>query len=248
MCHLRPAGKPAPPNPRNSSSPVGDCKPDITINDVSVTEGDTGTKTVDFTVTLSAASAQTVTVNYTTAEGTATAGLDYQTATSAVSFAPGELSKPITITIIGDTLDEANETFLVVLSNPTNATIADGTGLGTIVDDEPRISIKNVSKKEGNSGTTVFTFTVTLSAAYDAPVTLNFATSDGSAKTSDNDYVANSGTITFVPGQTTKTITIVVKGDKKKEANENFFVDLSDLSSFAVFLDNRGTGTILNDD
>jgi hypothetical protein len=60
--------------------------------------------------------------------------------------------------------------------------------------------------------------------------------------------VASSGTLTFAPGQTTKTITIVVKGDKKKEANENFFVDLSELSSYAVFLDPQGMGTILNDD
>lgn len=71
---------------------------------------------------------------------------------------------------------------------------------------------------------------------------------NGTAKTSDNDYVASSGTITFAPGETTRTITVVVKGDKKKEANENFVVDLSDLSSYAVFLDSRGTGTILNDD
>ena len=62
---------------------------------------------------------------------------------------------------------------------------------------------------------------------------------------SDNDYVAKSGTLTFAPGEMTKTITIVVNGDSKKEANENFFVDLS---SYTVFLDSRGTGTILNDD
>jgi large repetitive protein len=117
-----------------------------------------------------------------------------------------------------------------------------GAGLGTILDDEPRISINDVSKKEGNSGTTLVAFMV------DVPVTINFATADGTAKTSDNDYVANSGTITFAPGETTKTISVVVKGDKKKEANENFFVDLSDLSNYAVFLDSRGTRTILSDD
>src|SRR5260370_36840165 len=110
----------ATPNPRNSSSPVGDCKPDITINDVTVTEGDIGTKTVDFTVMLSAISAQTVMVNYATADGTASAGLDYQAATGTVSFAPGALSRPIKLTILGDTLAEPHETFFLNLSNATN--------------------------------------------------------------------------------------------------------------------------------
>ena len=76
----------------------------------------------------------------------------------------------------GDRLAEPNETFFVNLSSPTNATIADGQGVGTIVDDEPRISISDVTKAEGKKGqTTLFTFTVTLSAAYDQPVTMSFA-------------------------------------------------------------------------
>ena len=167
----------ATPNPRNSSSPVGDCKPDITINDVTVTEGDTGTRPVDFTVSLSAASAQTVTVNYATADGTATAGLDYQTASGTVSFAPGETSKPITITIIGDTLDEANETFFVNLSNPVNGVIVDNQGQGTINDNDPTpsLSINDVTVAEGDSSTTPATFTVTLSAASSFTVTVNYA-------------------------------------------------------------------------
>jgi Calx-beta domain len=89
---------------------------------------------------------------------------------------------------------------------------------------------------------------MTLWAAYDQAVTISFRTVNGTAKTSHNDYVAKTGTLTFAPGETTKTITIEVKGDSKKEANENFFVDLSDLSGYAVFLDSRGQGTILNDD
>jgi Calx-beta domain len=106
-----------------------------------------------------------------------------------------------------------------------------------------------VTKSEGKKNqTTLFTFTVTLSAAYDQPVTMSFRTVDGTATTSDNDYVAKTGALTFAPGETTKTITIEVKGDSKKEADETFYLDLFGLSSNALFTKRRGAGTILNDD
>jgi hypothetical protein len=223
--------------------------PSLQINDLSVAEGNTGTASATFTVTLSAVSTETITVAYATANGTATAGNDYQAASGTLTFAPGQTSKTITVRVDGDRLPEPNETFFVNLSSPTNATIADGQGVGTIVDDEPRVSISDVSKKEGNKNqTTLFTFTVTLSAAYDQAVTLSFRTADGTAKTSDNDYVGKTGTLTFAPGETSKTITIEVKGDTKQEANETFYLDLFGLSSNALFTRNRGLGTILNDD
>src|SRR5262249_57055371 len=119
----------------------------------------------------------------------------------------------------------------------------------TIIDDEPRISISDMTKSEGKKGqTTLFTFTVTLSAAYDQPVTMSFKTTDGTAKTSDNDYVARTGTMTFAPGETSKTITIVVNGDNKKESNETFYLDLFGNSSNSLITKSRGIGTILNDD
>ena len=89
---------------------------------------------------------------------------------------------------------------------------------------------------------------MTLSAAYDQAVTLSFRTADGTATAGDGDYVGKTGTLTFAPGETTKTITIVVNGDNKKEANETFYLDLFGLSSNALFTKNRGLGTILNDD
>src|SRR5262249_408325 len=155
----------------------------------------------------------------------------------------------ISVLVNGDRLAEPNETFNVNLSGATNASIARGQGVGTIVDNEPRISISDVSKAEGKRGKrTLFAFTGTITAAYNDPRTMAFDTRDGTAKTSDNDYVARTGTLTFAPGETTKTITIEVKGDSKKEANETFYVDLSGNSSNSLFSKNRGVGTILNDD
>ena len=127
--------------------------------------------------------------------------------------------------------------------------IVDSQGVGTILDDEPRISISDVRKSEGKTGqTTLFTFTVTLSAVYDQAVSMSYRTVDGTAKTSDLDYVAQTGTLNFAPGQTTKTITILVNGDSTKEANETFYLDLFGNSSNSLFTKNRGIGTILNDD
>jgi hypothetical protein len=190
-----------------------------------------------------------VTVQYATANGTATAGSDYQPASGTLVIPAGQTTGTITVLVNGDRLAEPNETFVLNLSNPINAIIADGQALGTILDDEPRISITDFTKAEGKrSSTTLFTFTVTLSAAYDQPVTMSFRTADGTATTSDSDYVAGSGTLTFAPGETTKTITVEVNGDSKREANETFYLDLFGNSSTSLFTKTRGLGTILNDD
>jgi hypothetical protein len=223
--------------------------PALVISDVWLLEGNSGTTAFVFTVSLSAPSNQTVSVYYATADGSATAGSDYQSASGTLTIPAGQTTGTITVLVNGDRLGEPNETFFVNLSSATNAIIADGQGVGTILDDEPRISISDVTKKEGRKGqTTSFTFTVTLSSAYDQAVTMSFRTVNGTAKTSDNDYVAKTGTLTFAPGETTKTITIEVKGDSKKEADEDFYLDLSGLSGNALFTKSRGVGTILNDD
>jgi hypothetical protein len=223
--------------------------PRLQIGDRTVTEGNTGTASITFTVTLSAASSRPVTVAYATGGGSAGAGSDYRAVSGTLTFAPGETTKTITVPVIGDRLPEPNETFAVNLSAATNAAIADGQGVGTIVDDEPRVSIGDVTRKEGNGKkTTSFTFTVTLSAAYDQPVTMSFRTVNGTAATSDGDYTAKTGTLTFAPGETTKTITIEVKSDNKREADEYFYLDLFGNGNNSLFAKSRGTGTILNDD
>jgi hypothetical protein len=224
-------------------------QPKLAVSDMSTLEGNTGTRAVTFTVTLSAPTTQAVSVNYATTGGTATAGSDYRATSGTLTIPAGQNRGTIAVLVIGDRLAEANETFAVNLSAPTNATIADGQGAGTIMDDEPRISIGTVSKLEGKKNqTTQFTFTVTLSAAYDQAVTMSYRTVNGTATTSDGDYVAKTGTLTFAPGETSKTITIVVNGDGRKETDETFYLDLFGNSSNSFFTKSRGIGTILNDD
>jgi len=188
-------------------------------------------------------------VNYTTADGTATtADNDYTAASGTLTFAPGQTSQTVAVNVNGDTKFEPNETFTVMLSAPTNATIVAGTGTGTIQNDDaaPTISIGNVTAAEGTSGTTPFAFAVTLSNASDQPVTVNYTTADGTATTADNDYSAASGTLTFAPGQTSQPIVVSVNGDTKFEPNETFTVMLS-VPTNATIVAGTGTGTIQND-
>jgi chitinase len=223
--------------------------PEISIGSVYQNEGNTGTTALTIWVVLSFESSQTVSVNFTTSDGTAIAGNDYQSTSGTLTFAPWETLQPVTVLVNGDRTVEPHETFFVNLSSATNATIADGEGVATIVDDEPRVSISDVTRTEGKKGKpNLFTFTVSLLAAYDQPVTMSFRTVNGTATTSDGDYVAKSGTLTFAAGETSKTITIEVKGDTKREANETFYLDLFGLSGNALFTKNRGIGTIVNDD
>jgi hypothetical protein len=221
--------------------------PLLAITDVAVTEGNIGTRTITFSVSLSTAFNQPVTVNYRSADGSASANSDYQSKSGTLTILAGQTTGTITVLVNGDRLGEADETFVINLSSATNAIIADGQAVGTIVDDEPHISISDVAKLEGKRGqTTLFTFTVTLSAAYDQAITTSYRTVNDTANGSD--YVARTGTLTFAPGETTKTITIEVKGDSKREANETFYLDLFGNSGNALFTKNRGLGTILNDD
>jgi hypothetical protein len=220
--------------------------PLMNISDVTVTEGHSGVALATFTVTLSAA-AGPITVSYVTANDSAAANGDYQATTGTLSFAAGETSKSITVQVKGDRLAETDETFSVLLSNAVGATIVDGQGVGTILDDEPRINISDVVKREGNSGAKKFVFTVSLSVASAEWVTVNYATANGTARTNDNDYLANFGKLTFAPGETSKTITVLVMGDKKREADESFYVNLSNAKG-ALLDDNQAEGAILNND
>src|SRR4029078_6802323 len=219
----------------------------ISINNVTVSEGNTGATNAVFTATLSPASNHTVTVNFSTADSTATAGSDYVTSSGILVFNPGETTKTITVLVNGDTVNEADETFFVNLSSPSNATIAAGQGVGTIINDDalPSISINDVSAAEGNTGTTNAVFTVTRSSPNGQTVTVHFPTADGTA-TAGTDYLASNGTLTFNPGETTKTVAVVVIGDTVVEGNESFFVNLTSATN-ATIADGQGIATIVDD-
>jgi len=225
--------------------------PSASISNVSLSEGNSGTTTARFTVSLSAAASGPVTLGYETANGTATAGSDYTAKSGTLTFAAGETSKTIDVLVTGDTQVEANETILVRLTSATGATIATSQGSGTIQNDDqppplPTLSIGNATITEGNSGTVNMTFTVTLSQAQGSPVTVRYATADGTA-TAGNDYNAASGTLTFAAGETSKTVTVAVRGDTLVESAETFRVLLSNATG-ATIATGTGTGTITDND
>ncbi len=226
---------------------VNDDFPTVLISDVAVNEPSSGSTSADFMVSLSATSPQTVTVNYATANGTATAGSDYVAQAGNLSFTPGQTSKTIAVAVAGDTTVEPTETFMVNLSAPSKATLAVAQGHATIMDGSatalPKLAISDVTVFEKNSGTSIAQFTVTLSAASPSIVTVNFATANGTAA-AGSDYVAQSGNLSFAAGQTTRTISITVRSDTTFEPDETFFVNLSSPAG-ATVADALGLGTIV---
>ena len=226
-----------------------DTSPTITINDAAVAEGTQAQATASFNVSLSAPSEKPISVQYATAPDTASANVDYANGSSTLEFAPGQISKTISILIIQDNRFEPDETFFVNLSNATNATISDDQGQGTITNDDPlpSITIGNSSRTEGASGTSGnSTFNISLSNPSYQTITVSFATTDGSA-TAGSDYVATPGTVTFNPGDTAKSISVVVSGDNIDEVNETYFVNLTNPTN-ATIATAQGGGTIFDDD
>jgi hypothetical protein len=219
--------------------------PSLTVNDVTVTEGDSGAKNAVFTVTLSASSADPITVDYATVDGSAEAPDDYLPGSGTLTFAPGELSKQVIVAVAGDTLDEPHETYSVELANAVGATIADGRGAGTILDNDPQVSISvdDVTRAEANGPAT---FAVSLAKASGKVVTVAYATADGSA-VAGNDYSARSGTLVFLAGDTSKSVSVPLVDDDIAEGEETFAVTLSSAVN-ASLADAEGVGTIVDDD
>ena len=220
----------------------------LRIGDAAQPEGNSGVGDLTFTVSLDQPSALPVTVSVGSEDGTAIAGSDYVALSSdTLTFAPGETSHTIAVHINGDTANEPDEIFTVLLSNPANAVLADATAIGTIQNDDTLLQINDASIREGHAGTQTMVFTVSLTAPHTEPVTVNFMTEDRTA-TAGSDYLAPTpGTLTFLPGETAHTITVAVSGDLIAEGNETFAVILSGASN-AGLGDAVGLGTILNDD
>jgi hypothetical protein len=224
-------------------------EPSLSLASRSVPEGDSGVSNAAFTVSLSRASEEPISVHYATADGTAMAGSDYVAASGVLDFAPGVTEQALNVQILGDVVDEDDETFRLVLSAPQNATLADPAGtLETIVDDDaaPEISIDSQRALEGDSGTTPVSFHLTLSRPSVHTVTVSYVTSDGSAR-GHLDYVPAHGALIFEPGVTTRTLSVGVIGDKLKEPNEDFWIRLSSPRS-AVLGNDRGRCVIVDDD
>jgi hypothetical protein len=222
--------------------------PSVSINDVSIAEGNSGTKVMTFLATLSQASGQTVTADYATSDNTATNGTDYLAAIGSISFPPGVTSVPVTVTIIGDQVFEPDETFTVTLSNIQGAQAGDLQGIGTIVNDDG-LTINDVSIVEGNAGTKLMVFTVTAPQTGGATVSVDYTVSPGSVNpaTPNADYTPISGTLVFTGGVTSKTISVPIIGDFIQEQNETLNVILSNPVNSPLLKD-VGVGTIIDDD
>ena len=230
----------------------------LAVADAEATEGED--PSLDFVVTLAPAAAWTVTVDYATHDGTARAGADYTHTGGTLTFAPGDTSKTVSVPVIDDTVEDTPETLTVKLSNanpPYNeeegawewgsqeagVLIADSEATGTIRNTEdqaePRaVSVSDASAAEGDS----VVFTVSLSATSSQQVTVDYATSDGTA-TAGEDYTATSGTLTFQAGETSKTISVPIIDDTEDDGGETFTLTLSNASG-ADLGDAEATGTI----
>jgi hypothetical protein len=243
----------------NSSAP-SQASPTLSINDVSLVEGNSGVSSMVFTVTLTASGARpTIGVAYSTADGPppsgASAPSDYTTVANALIFPSGTGSTTMTISvpINGDSNVEPDEIFVVNLGPADGATITDAQGTGTIINDDSlpplrTLSISNVSVTEGNSGVTNAVLTVSISAASASAVMVDYVTNDGTAMVGDNDYTPISGTLTFPAGDSSpRIIEVPIVGDAKNEPDEHFSVSLVN-AVHATIADGFGDCTIVNDD
>ena len=216
-------------------------KPELTIRDTTVVEGGTA----QFDVTLSQMSNGPVTVRYATSDGTAHAGDDYTTMSDTLEFEAGERTKTISVPIIDDNLDEADEEFSVTLSSPNGATLSNNTATGTIKDnDDPTLSIADATPVvEGGTAQ----FVVTMSIESTRSVTVNYQTSNGTA-VAGQDFQTTSGILTFNPNTTQQTISVTTTDDATDEEDgETFTVTLS-APNGATLEDSSATGIINDND
>ena len=206
----------------------------------------------NLSVDLSIASTQTVTVDYAVSGGTATgSGTDYTLASGTLTFDPGDTSKNITASIVNEAMLEANETFIVTISNSTNGSLGTNTSHTYTItnDDTATVTIADISGNENDGAITV---TATLDNQVIGGFTVDVSTANGTAAVSDSDYGAvTSQTLTFAgTAGETQTFTISPTGDTKLEANETITISQSNLAatSLGVVITDSATVTITNDD
>ena len=221
-----------------------DAAPTLSIDDTSVSEA-AGTAT--FTISLSAASGLDVSVSVSTADGSATSGLDYTAVGSTVITIPaGSTSVTTDVSILEDAIDEPDETYFVNLNNPVNAGLGVSQGVGTIVDNDgtPTLSIDDVSVSEGDG---IASFTITLSGASGQDVSVTVATADDTA-TAGSDYTAVGATVVTIPaGSISVSVPVTILEDALQEPAETYFVNLTSPVN-ATIADGQGLGTISDND
>jgi len=233
-----------------------DPRPTLSINDVQLTEGNSGTTDAMFTVTLAGQTALQVTVGFATSNNTASL-TDYQPSSGQLTFNPGETTKTIVVSVVGDTLGESNETFFVNLNFSTNSNIIRFRGTGTILNDDPVIQLSStgysVSEGLGSASGTVSRTGDTSGTA-----TVEYATSDTAGladcsavtgKASERcDYVTTIGRLTFAAGETTKSVVIPLIDDVWVDGSETFTITLSSPTGATLVTPSSATVTILNND
>ena len=230
------------------------CPAAVSIGGVTLAEGTNASPVAKFVVSLSEKSSRAVVVNWATADGSAmVADNDYRAASGTVVFAPGQTSRTIGVYVCGDAKVESDEFFTVKLTSAVGATIGNASATATIVNDDltpavvPTVSIGDVDLPERNGGRSEARFKVELSEPTSQPVTVRWATVDGTAMATDADYIAASRTVTFAPGETSKTVGVSVLGDSRIETDETFGLVLSSATN-ATIGKTTGTCTIRNDD
>ncbi|BFM08769.1 Calx-beta domain-containing protein [Halioxenophilus aromaticivorans] len=232
--------------------PVETVEPSISVAGASITEGDSGQTNLVFTLTLSEAATGAVSVGYSTAAGTAQDGIDYVAVSGSVSFAAGETYASISVPVVGDTEVEPDETFTLQLSNPSGATLAAASAVGTIVNDDQvasvksQISIADASIVEGNEAGNELSLSIAVSPASSEDIGLQLATADGTALAGE-DYTATNTSVTVPAGSTAVDVLIPILSDDIAEDDETFTVTLSNLTS-GVISESTATITIVDDD
>ena len=219
-----------------------DDAPQLTVADTLAAE-DAGVMV--FTVDLSAPSALLITVDYATSDGTATAGEDYTLAGGSVAFMPGVVERTISVLVQEDETYEGDESIMLTLSNPVNVRLTDATATGVIDDNDPMPELA-VADARASEDAGVMVFMARLSVSGTLPVTVNYATSDGTARAGE-DYRAANGSLTFGPGESERTISVSLLKDEMYETDETFSLTLSSPVN-ANLTDGEATGTIVNDD
>ncbi|MCK5810394.1 MAG: hypothetical protein KAH00_04855 [Cocleimonas sp.] len=226
-------------------------KPIASVNSPTITEGDSGTKTLSYLIRLNKAATQPVSIQYAIYDNNTNRKIQEET----VNIAIGQSSKTISQLIIGNTIAEGDRTYDFILSSPQNVQLASAGNLvtkGTVIDNDTavnpvNVSMNNISVVEGNSGVTKALFTINLNQAAKTNTTIKYETISDTAR-AGSDFASKSGTLFISAGKTSKTVSVDITADRLIEENETFWLLLSEPSSHVVLMRKRAIATIINDD